>query len=103
MLLDQHVSGVIFAGGDFAQADADHQHYRRLLDRGLPVALVNAAISDLGFPTVANDDAHAVDHAYGHLVSFGPERIGLILGPRDHGPSARKLTSIQSADLLAGA
>ncbi len=103
MLLDQHVSGVIFAGGDFAQADADHEHYRRLLDRGLPVVLVNAAISDLGFPTVATDDAHAVDQAYGHLLSLGHERIGLILGPRDHMPSARKLAAFQGAHTLAGA
>src|SRR6201988_2812375 len=55
ILLEQHVSGVIFAGGNYAQAAADHDHYRRLLDRGLPVVLVNAAIADLGFPTVATD------------------------------------------------
>src|SRR6476646_1774312 len=93
MLLDQHVSGVIFAGGNYAQAAAEHDHYRRLLDRGLPVVLVNAAISDLGFPTVATDDSHAVEQAYGHLRSLGHERIGLILGPPDHVPSARKLTA----------
>ena len=96
MLLDQHVSGVIFAGGNYAQGAAEHEHYRRLLDRGLPVVLVNAAIPDLGFPTVATDDAHAVEQAYGHLVSLGHERIGLILGPRDHVPSARKLAAYQT-------
>jgi DNA-binding LacI/PurR family transcriptional regulator len=103
MLLDQHVSGVIFAGGNFAQAAADHDHYRRLLDRGLPVVLVNAAISDLGFPTVATDDAHAVEQAYGHLSSLGHECIGLILGPSDHVPSSRKLTAFQANHALAGA
>ena len=102
MLLDQHVSGVIFAGGDYAQADADHEHYRRLLDRGLPVVLVNASISDLGFPTVATDDRHAVEQAYSHLASLGHQRIGLILGPRDHVPSSRKLTAFQSSHRLAG-
>jgi LacI family transcriptional regulator, repressor for deo operon, udp, cdd, tsx, nupC, and nupG len=102
MLLDQHVSGVIFAGGNYAQAAAEHEHYHRLLDRGLPVVLVNAAISDLGFPTVATDDAHAVEQAYGHLASLGHERIGLILGPRDHVPSSRKLTAFQAAHLQAG-
>src|SRR5437762_10504766 len=30
MLLDQHVSGVIFAGGNYAQAAAEHEHYHRL-------------------------------------------------------------------------
>ena len=93
MLLDQHVSGVIFAGGNYAQGDAEHEHYHRMAERGLPVVLVNAAIDDIGFPTVATDDSHAVEQAYGHLRSLGHERIGLILGPPDHVPSARKLTA----------
>ena len=50
MLLDQHVSGVLFCGGHYAQADADHEHYRRLRERGLPAVLVNAAVDDLGLP-----------------------------------------------------
>ncbi len=53
MLLDQQVSGVIFAGGNYAQAAAEHEHYHRLRERGLPVVLVNAAIDDLGFACVA--------------------------------------------------
>jgi DNA-binding LacI/PurR family transcriptional regulator len=97
MLLEQHVSGVIFAGGDFAQADADHEHYRRLAQRRLPVVLVNAAIEGIGFPTVACDDAHAVEQSYGHLTSLGHKRIGLILGPGDHVPSARKLAAFATA------
>jgi DNA-binding LacI/PurR family transcriptional regulator len=102
MLLDQHVSGVIFAGGDFAQADADHQHYQRLAQRRLPVVLVNAAVEGIGFPTVATDDAHAVEQAYGHLTSLGHERIGLVLGPSDHVPSARKLAAFSAALERAG-
>src|SRR6266540_4714464 len=50
ILLDQQVSGVIFAGGLYAQAAADHTHYRRMAERGVPVVLVNAAIDGLGFP-----------------------------------------------------
>lgn len=50
MLLDHQVSGVIFAGGSYALADAKHDHYRRLTDRGLPVVLVNAGVDELGFP-----------------------------------------------------
>src|SRR4051812_26355727 len=64
MLLDQHVSGVIFAGGNYAQAAAEHEHYHRLLDRGLPVVLVNAAIEDIGFPIVSADDTVAVQQAF---------------------------------------
>ena len=42
LLLQQQVSGVVFAGGLYAQADAPHGHYRRLAERGLPTVLVNA-------------------------------------------------------------
>jgi len=96
MLLDQHVSGIIFAGGAYAQAAADHDHYHTLLERNLPVVLVNAAFEDLGFPRVCVDDTHAVDQAFAHLTSLGHERIGLVLGPSDHVPSARKLLAFEA-------
>ncbi|MGI5212359.1 LacI family DNA-binding transcriptional regulator [Plantactinospora sp. CA-290183] len=94
MLLDHQVSGVIFAGGSYALADARHDHYRRLTDRGLPVVLVNAGVDELNFPCVSTDDAVAVEQAYGHLRSLGHERIGLVLGPADHVPSRRKLAAM---------
>ncbi|WP_212841184.1 LacI family DNA-binding transcriptional regulator [Catellatospora sp. IY07-71] len=100
MLLEQQVSGVIFAGGNYAQADAEHEHYRRLLDRGLPAILVNAGIEDLGFPRVSADDAVATEQAYNHLASLGHDRIGLILGPPDHMPSQRKRQAFPGPDDL---
>ncbi|BCJ65282.1 MULTISPECIES: LacI family DNA-binding transcriptional regulator [Polymorphospora] len=102
MLLDHQVSGVIFAGGLYALADAKHDHYRRLTDRGLPVVLVNAGVDELGFPTVSTDDAVAVEQAYGHLRSLGHERVGLVLGPEDHVPSRRKLAAMVAAAGWAG-
>jgi DNA-binding LacI/PurR family transcriptional regulator len=93
MLLDQHVSGVVFAGGQFAEADAPHDHYERLLQRNLPVVLFNAAVEHLGYPQVSTDDAVAVEQAYRHLASLGHDRIGIIVGPHDHVPSRRKLAA----------
>src|SRR6266702_5842610 len=43
MLLERQVSGMVFGGGQYAEADAPHGHYLRLLDLRLPVVLVNAA------------------------------------------------------------
>ena len=91
LLLQHQVSGVVFAGGLYAQRDAAHGHYARLAERKLPTVLVNAAIDGLGFPCVACDDAVAVEQAMGHLISLGHTRIGLLLGPVDHVPSNRKL------------
>ncbi|HET6531489.1 MAG TPA: LacI family DNA-binding transcriptional regulator [Actinoplanes sp.] len=94
MLLDHQVSGVVFAGGSYALADAEHGHYRQLLDRRMPVVMVNAGVDGLGFPHISTDDAVAVEQAYGHLRSLGHERIGMVLGPEDHMPSRRKLAGV---------
>ncbi|MGX1116147.1 DNA-binding LacI/PurR family transcriptional regulator [Streptomyces ambofaciens] len=103
LLLQQQVSGVVFAGGGlFAQADAPHDHYRLLAERNIPVVLVNASIPDLGFPCVACDDAVAVGQSWRHLASLGHERIGLVLGPSDHIPSRRKLAAAREAARAAG-
>ena len=80
MLLERQVSGMIFAGGQYAEADAPHEHYVRLLRLRLPVVLVNAAAEHLDFPRVSTDDAVAMEQAHAHLAYLGHERIGLILG-----------------------
>ncbi|GAA1713827.1 LacI family DNA-binding transcriptional regulator [Isoptericola hypogeus] len=93
LLLGQQVSGVIFAGGFYAERDADHAHYERLEALNLPVVLINASIESLDFPHVSCDDLVATQQALEHLVSMGHERIGLLLGPEDHVPSERKLAA----------
>ncbi|RLL69230.1 LacI family DNA-binding transcriptional regulator [Streptomyces sp. Z26] len=102
LLLQQQVSGVIFAGGLYAQADAPHDHYQLLADRRLPVVLINAAIAKLDFPCVSCDDASAVEQAWRHLASLGHERIGMVLGPADHVPSRRKLDAARAAARAGG-
>ena len=98
MLLDHQVSGVVFAGGSYAQADAEHDHYKQLANRRLPVVMVNGGVDELGFPHVSTDDAVAVEQAYGHLRALGHERIGIVLGPEGHVPSERKLAALIRAD-----
>lgn len=93
MLLDQHVSGVVFCGGHYAEADAPHDHYRRLRDRGVPVVLFNAAIEHLGFPCVSTDDEVASEQSYRHLASLGHSRIALVVGPEDHMPTQRRIAA----------
>lgn len=102
LLLQQHVSGVVFFGGLYAQADSPHEHYERLAQRGLPTVLLNAAIDGLGFPQVSCDDAVAVEQALGHLVSLGHRKIGLVLATPDHIPSRRKLAAARVAAARAG-
>ena len=102
MLLDQHASGVVFAGGYFQEVAAPHDHYRLLRTRGVPVVLINAAIDSLEFPCVATDDLAAASQAFNHLAALGHERIGLLLGPEDHMPSRRKLAGFEEHARRAG-
>src|SRR5580700_7790550 len=102
MLLDQHASGVVFAGGHYAELAAPHDHYRLLHRRGVPVVLVNASIDNLDFPCVSTDDVVATGQAFRHLASLGHERIGLVVGPEDHMPSRRKLAAFLEHVRLAG-
>jgi LacI family transcriptional regulator, repressor for deo operon, udp, cdd, tsx, nupC, and nupG len=102
MLLEQHASGVVFAGGHHQELAASHDHYRLLHSRGIPVVLINAAVENLDFPCVATDDVIAAGQAFRHLASLGHERIGLLLGPEDHMPSRRKLASFTQHVRQAG-
>ncbi|MET7362060.1 LacI family DNA-binding transcriptional regulator [Streptomyces sp. NPDC005562] len=102
LLLQQQVSGVVFAGGFFAETDAPHEHYHQLAERNIPVVLINASIEGLDFPCVACDDAVAVEQAWRHLASLGHENIGLLLGPADHVPSLRKLAAAREVAEAAG-
>ena len=91
LLLDQHVSGVIFVGGLFSERRANHDHYWRLHEIGLPVVLINAAIETMPFARIACDDQIASTQALNHLSALGHQRIGILLGPSDHVPSELKL------------
>jgi DNA-binding LacI/PurR family transcriptional regulator len=102
MLLEQHTSGVVFAGGHFAEMAASHEHYELLYERGVPVVLVNAAIEGLEFPCVATDDMSASQQAFAHLLALGHERIGMVLGPEDHMPSRRKMAAFLADAERAG-
>ncbi|GAA4716696.1 LacI family DNA-binding transcriptional regulator [Nocardioides conyzicola] len=96
LLGQQQVAGIIFAGGLYSQADADHEHYDRLARRKLPVVLINAGTERLPFPSIVCDDASAMEQSLEHLRSLGHSRIGLVLGPRDHEPSVRKLAAARA-------
>jgi DNA-binding LacI/PurR family transcriptional regulator len=102
LLIQQQVSGVVFIGGQYAQANDPHDHYRRLRSLKLPTVLVNAPIPELRFPTVSTDDAVAMEQAWSHLRQLGHERIGLVLGPEDHIPTRRKLAAARKIAVDGG-
>src|SRR6187431_2558029 len=90
LMLQQQVSGVIFVGGNYTEADAPHGHYDRLRKVNLPTVLVSAPVAGIDFATVSTDDVSAAEQAVSHLHQLGHRRIGMLLGPVGHVPSQRK-------------
>lgn len=90
LLLDHGVAGIIFVSGMHADSTADHARYRSLVERGLPIVLVNGYAEGIDAPFISDDDAAAMDLAVTHLVSMGHRRIGLALGPKRFVPVVRK-------------
>jgi LacI family repressor for deo operon, udp, cdd, tsx, nupC, and nupG len=97
MLLDRQVSGIVFVSGLHADAAADHERYRRLLARPLPIVLINGYVPDIPAPFVSCDDREAGELAVAHLVALGHRRIGLITGPDRFVPVRRKMVGYKAA------
>lgn len=102
LLLDQQVSGVIFAGGAFHNANTPPTRYEPLVERGIPTVLMNATKLDLPFPRVVCDDEQAAILSWQHLRSLGHTRIGLMLGSPEHVPSSIKRATVERLSAEAG-
>jgi LacI family transcriptional regulator, repressor for deo operon, udp, cdd, tsx, nupC, and nupG len=96
MLLGRGVAGIIFVSGLHADSSADHERYRGLTERGLPIVFINGYVPGLAAPFFSNDDANSIELAVNHLVSLGHERIGLAVGPERFVPARRKIDSFRT-------
>ncbi|MBO0868253.1 MAG: LacI family DNA-binding transcriptional regulator [Micromonosporaceae bacterium] len=97
MLTDRSVAGIIFVSGHHADTTTDPDRYRKLVDRPLPIVLVNGFMPEVPAPFVSCDDRAAGQLATAHLVALGHRRIGLVSGPDRYVPVQRKLAGYQAA------
>jgi len=97
MLLDRSVAGIVFVSGLHADTSTDPDRYRKLIDRPLPIVLINGFVADLSAPFISCDDKLAGQLAVAHLQSLGHRRIGLISGPERYSPVQRKLSGYLGA------
>ncbi|WP_433790984.1 LacI family DNA-binding transcriptional regulator [Actinoplanes sp. CA-252034] len=97
MLLDRQVSGIVFISSLSADTTSDRSRYQRLLDRPLPIVLVNGYAKELEAPFVSCDDRVAGDLGVAHLVALGHRRIGMISGPNRFINTQRKLEGYRAA------
>ena len=81
MLLDRQVSGIVFVAGLHADTTASRERYERLVQRPLPIVLINGHTTGIDAPFVSCDDRVAGETAVSHLIALGHRRIGFISGP----------------------
>ncbi|WP_428961970.1 LacI family DNA-binding transcriptional regulator [Micromonospora fluostatini] len=97
MLLDRQVSGIVFVSGLHADTAANHDRYRSLITRPLPVVMINGYVPGIAAPFVSCDDREATELAVAHLVALGHRRIGLITGPDRFVPVQRRVAGYRAA------
>ena len=91
------MSGIVFVSGLHADTTADRDRYRRLVERRLPLVLVNGYAPGIDAPFISTDDHEAMTLAVGHLVQLGHRRIGLAVGPDRFVPVQRKAEGFVAA------
>lgn len=97
MLLERGVSGIVFVSGLHADSSADHGRYIRLVERRLPIVLVNGFSDVVDAPFFSDDDVASMELAVRHLASLGHRRIGLAVGPDRFMPVVRKIAGFRKS------
>jgi LacI family transcriptional regulator, repressor for deo operon, udp, cdd, tsx, nupC, and nupG len=97
MLLDRQVSGIVFVAGLHADTTASRDRYDRLVQRPLPIVLINGYADGIDAPFMSSDDRLAGQVAVSHLVALGHRRIGFISGPDRFVAVQRKLDGYHAA------
>jgi DNA-binding LacI/PurR family transcriptional regulator len=97
MLLEREMAGLIVVSGHHADTLASSERYLRLIDRHIPLVLVNGRVDDLHAVFVSDDDHDAMRLAVSHLSELGHERIGLAAGPAHYIPVIRKVEGFATA------
>lgn len=97
MLLDREMAGLIVVSGAHADVNADLSRYQRLLERHIPLVLVNGHTEAVDAVFVSDDDHEAMRLAVAHLRELGHEKIGLAAGPAHYVPVVRKVEGFKAA------
>ena len=92
VLVEKRVDGIIFVA-----AGGSAQHIRSLLERDMPLVIVDREIAGVEVDSVLTDNLQGGYLATQHLIELGHRRIGCITGPSDLTPSAERVLGYKRA------
>ena len=78
-LINQRVAGLIVS---ISQNTKNGNHFKELIDRGIPLVFFDRACNDVSTNKVIIDDAKSAFKAVTHLIERGNKRIAHFSGPR---------------------
>ncbi|HWE88945.1 MAG TPA: LacI family DNA-binding transcriptional regulator [Pseudonocardiaceae bacterium] len=90
------------AGVILSPASTSHSQVNLLLDRGIPVVVIDRRIRSAEVDSVTVNNQKAAREAVTHLVAAGARRIGMIAGPPDISTAADRLAGYRAAIKAAG-
>jgi DNA-binding LacI/PurR family transcriptional regulator len=90
MLVERGVSGIVFLSGLHSDTTTKPDRYQRLVERQLPIVLINGYMDGIDAPFFSTDDRAAMSLAVRHLTTLGHRRLGLVVGPPRYVPVVRK-------------
>lgn len=82
VLFEKRVDGLIIAPA----ASHHGEHLAELIDRGLPIVLIDRSVAGLPADSVVVDNRRAARHAVSHLIRLGHRRIAVVTGSPLHDP-----------------
>ena len=90
------------AGVILSPASTSHTRVDLLLDRNIPVVVIDRRIRSAEVDSVIVNNQRAAREAVEHLIAAGARRIGVIAGPTDISTATDRLAGYRAAVKLAG-
>ncbi len=96
-LVERGAAGIVFISGLHADLTTKPDRYQRLIERNVPIVMINGYLEEVDAPFFSCDDRTAMSLAVKHLVALGHTQIGLAVGPTRYFPVVRKLEGFAAA------
>lgn len=97
LLTEKQVDGIVFVA-----AGAMTEHLQTLLERDVPLVVIDRELQSVACDSVLADNRSGGRQATQHLIERGHTRIGCITGPSDVTPSWERFEGYQDARRAAG-
>ncbi len=79
-LMHQRVAGLIVS---ISQSTKNGNHFKELINRGIPIVFFDRVCNDISANKVVIDDAKSAFDAVTHLIERGRKKIAHLAGPKD--------------------